>query len=595
MEKIVTGISHHPEETHRWKTDGAEKDESEYGEGSRPDKMMKQIKEKINLFLGKCKSQIGKQKKIWLITSGIVIVIMIISIVLVTVATGKDEVTYKETSVVKGNLAEGVTESGSVDVGTTVQSFELDISEFAASNSFSFGDGSQNGMTGMMGMMAGQSGTQSSSDRTLEIEEVYVEAGQEIEAGAPILKLTKETVENIRSELDSDVTEAELVYNQAVTAKEQSDVDSEGTYQINVLYDSYAQAEYDQTVSTLTDAVTEAEEELAETEESLAEAEAELVKKEALLTEEKKVLENAKYSADGTDKETALYWWIVAYQTQQDAQDMVDTLEEEIEQLKEDIETYTEEKTKKETALALANEEREAGEISARGELDKRNYNALNAQEIYDVALEQSSFELETAQTDYEEAREKLQEFDSVIVDQVIYSTDNGVITNVYVAVGDVLTENTELISLNNYDEVTITVSVEEKDMDAAALGNKANVTLAAFPDDVFTGTVTEIGDAQIDSNTNKTLYSVTVTIEKTESLLYQDMTADVTFVTDEVSEVLYVPVRAVYDKDGTSYVKVKEENGSIVTRKVTTGFSDGINIEIKEGLSEGETVLLER
>ena len=161
-------------------------------------------------------------------------------------------------------------------------------------------------------------------------------------------------------------------------------------------------------------------------------------------------------------------------------------------------------------------------------------------------------------------------------------------------AAGDSLTQDMDLISLNNYDEVTITVSVEEEDLEAAALGNTVNVTLAAFEDEVFKGTVTEIGDAEINSNTNRTMYSVTVTVPNTGNVLYQDMTAEVTFVTDEVSEVLYIPVRAVIEKDGVNYVKVREKDGTIIRKRVTTGFSDGINIEIKEGLSEGETVLTE-
>ena len=45
-------------------------------------------------------------------------------------------------------------------------------------------------------------------------------------------------------------------------------------------------------------------------------------------------------------------------------------------------------------------------------------------------------------------------------------------------AAGDSLTQDMDLISLNNYDEVTITVSVEEEDLEAAALGNTVNVTL---------------------------------------------------------------------------------------------------------------------
>lgn len=446
----------------------------------------------------------------------------------------------------------------------------------------------------MIGMIPEASDSGNLADRKLEIEQVYVEAGQEIEAGTPILKLTQESVEGIRTELVQDATEAELVYQQALTSQKQTEVDAEGEYKLNSLYATYSQTEYEKTVSNLAEAVENAEKALTDTKEELADAQEELARKETLLAEEKKVLENALFTAEGTDKENALYWWIIAYQTADDAQEMVDTLEEEIEQLKESIEDYSGEKTENEIALALAQKELESGEVTARGELDKRNYNAQNAREIYDVAIEQSEFETETAMEDYEEAAGKLEEFDSVIIEQVISADNAGVITEVCVAAGDSLTQDMDLISLNNYDEVTITVSVEEEDLEAAALGNTVNVTLAAFEDEVFKGTVTEIGDAEINSNTNRTMYSVTVTVPNTGNVLYQDMTAEVTFVTDEVSEVLYIPVRAIMEKDGANYVKVREKDGTIIRKRVTTGFSDGINIEIKEGLSEGETVLTE-
>jgi HlyD family secretion protein len=505
----------------------------------------------------------------------------------------EDKTLYRESQVIKGNLARGVTESGSVDVGTAIQAFDLDISEFTGSGNFTFGMGGQGGDM-MTGMMPEASDSGSASDRQLEIEQVYVEAGQEIESGTPILKLTRESVEGIRTELSQDVTEAELVYQQALTSQKQTEADAQGEYKLNALYAGYSQAEYDETVSTLTQAVEKAQEDLTETEEELSDAQQELTEKEALLAEEKKVLENALFTAKGTDKENALYWWVIAQQTAGEAQKMADTLEDEIRQLEKDIEDYREKKTENETALALAQKELESGEITARGELDKRKYNAENAQEIYDVAVEQSAFETETAREDYEEAVGKLEEFDSVIVEQVISADHSGVVTEVYVAAGNYLNGNMDLISLNNYDEVTITLSVEEDDLEAAALGNTANVTMAAFEDEVFTATVTEIGDAEIDSNTNKTMYAVTVTVQNTGNVLYQDMTAEVTFVTDEVSEVLYIPVRAVTQENGADYAKVREEDGTIVRKKVTTGFTDGINIEIKEGLCEGETVLTE-
>lgn len=249
---------------------------------------IKQAEEKLKQIIKKCRPEKGKNIKIW---------IFILTLLFAAVAAGiitllcfkEDKVTYKESQVIKGNLAKGVTESGSVDVGTAVQAFDLDISEFTGSGNFTFDMGGQGGGM-MMGMMPGTSDTGSSADRQLEIEQVYVEAGQEIEAGTPVLKLTRESVEGIRTELSQDVTDAELVYQQALTSQKQTEVDAEGEYKLNSLYASYSQAEYDETVSALTEAVEEAEEALADAEEELCSAQEELAEKEALVAEEKRCL-----------------------------------------------------------------------------------------------------------------------------------------------------------------------------------------------------------------------------------------------------------------------------------------------------------------
>lgn len=575
---------------------------------------MKDMKEKLNKILNKSRPQEQGRKKNLLSIVIIMLTILVTAVILIAVLTGKEEeVTYKETEVIKGTLSAGITESGSVDIGTTVQSFELDISEFTGTSSFSFNGGqstaaggfqSMGGMQGgqgggmdqLMSMFSGQAQTSSgsSANRQLEIEEVFIEAGQEIQEGDPVLKLTEETVNSIRNELTEDVSSAKLVYDQAITAGKQSDTEAESAYKTNTLYGSYAQAEYNQTVGVLEDAVTLAEENLAQTQEDLMQAQTDLAEKEALLAEQKQVLENAIYAEENTSQETDLYWWIIAYQTMADAQDMVTSLEEDIEQLKEDIETYTEQEKESQTSLLLAQKDLESGKITATGELDKRKFNAENAQEIYDVSVEQSSFEIQNAKEDYDAADLKLQEFDAVIKEQVIHADSSGVVTELFITPGDALTQNMELFYLNDYDAVTITLSVAEEDMETVQAGGKINVTVAAFPEEVFSGSVTEIGDAEIDSNTNKTLYTVTVTVENMGSLLYQDMTAEVTFVTDEAAEVLYVPNRAITEKDGVSYVKVKSESGKVVEKEVVCGFTDGINTEIKEGLTEGETVLLE-
>ena len=70
-------------------------------------------------------------------------------------------------------------------------------------------------------------------------------------------------------------------------------------------------------------------------------------------------------------------------------------------------------------------------------------------------------------------------------------------------------------------------------------------------------------------------------------------MTADVTFVTDSVEDVLYVSRKAVFEEDGKTCVYRKTENGGMETVEVETGFTDMSHVEIKSGLSEGDTVYL--
>ena len=71
-------------------------------------------------------------------------------------------------------------------------------------------------------------------------------------------------------------------------------------------------------------------------------------------------------------------------------------------------------------------------------------------------------------------------------------------------------------------------------------------------------------------------------------------MTGEVTFVTKETQKVIYVSNRAIFREGTRSYVKVRDEAGKIQEKDVVTGFSDGVNVQITEGLAEGDIVLIE-
>lgn len=548
------------------------------------------MKSKLKMILEKCRRQFDKDKRKSITILSLFGAICLIGIIVLIAANEQEEVVYRETQAVRGNLTVGITESGNVNIGTAEQTFDLDISEYTGSSSFSQGGG----MGGMEMFQNFSSTTNSTDSRALEIEEVYVTAGEEIEVGTPLLKLTDESVNSIRLGLSEDSENARIIYEQTQTDKKQSDLQAQADLDSNKAYGAYAESEYSKTVNELNAFVEDIQEQLEDNNTQLEERTLELEEMKTLLVEQQTVLANAEYARDNTSRDDSLYWWIVAANTVSDTEELMETLEEEIETAEEEIETLTEETADLSTQLILADRDLKSGEITADIQKQLRQFNYENSEEIYDIAISQSGFEETKAQEDYEEARTKLDEFDSVIKESIISSEYAGIITDVGVSQGSTLKQDGSIITLNDYGDATITVSVDEEDMDSAQLGNAVNITFSAFPEQVFAGEVTEIGDAEINSNTNTTTYSVTVTVTGNVSGLYEGMSTEVTFITKESEEVIYISNRAVTREDETSFVRIKNSRGNIIKQEVVTGFSDGVNVEIISGLEEGDTVLIE-
>ena len=107
----------------------------------------------------------------------------------------------------------------------------------------------------------------------LEIEEVYAASGEEVTAGDKILKLTEDSVEEARKELERALEDAELAYRTGAIEYEQNLITAEYTRDSAILTGQQAKEVYDETVASLQSAVTRAEEELQDAEDDIAEYE----------------------------------------------------------------------------------------------------------------------------------------------------------------------------------------------------------------------------------------------------------------------------------------------------------------------------------
>lgn len=424
-----------------------------------------------------------------------------------------------------------VTEEGSISVGTKSQVFEMDLSEFSG-ESVSYSWNMEGEMPQLVDQNTGNA-AETSSSRLLKVEEVYVRVGEEVKAGDPLLKVTADTLEQIRSELQSDVDEAKETYDQAVTSGKQTQAEAAAELKENQLYGQYADTEYQIAVEELSEAVDTLTEQIGEKQSSLTEAKQEAEALEASVKEQEAALEKAVYLVESQDRLQDTYGWLTAVNAKEDIERTIENLNDELETAAESCTLLEEEIESLNRELLTAQKELETGTAEAESARKIRQIKSTNAQEIYDVTAELADFDTQNALEDYEKALDRLEELDSYVADQVIVAEADGIVTDVLVTAGDTLEEDTGIISYNSYSDVTVTLTVDEEDMDAAALGSSAQVTVSAFPDEILEGKVTEIGDAEINSNTNTTTYEVVVTIQENASRLYEGMTASVTFYRD--------------------------------------------------------------
>lgn len=150
-----------------------------------------------------------------------------------------------------------------------------------------------------------------------------------------------------------------------------------------------------------------------------------------------------------------------------------------------------------------------------------------------------------------------------------------------------------------------LTISVDELDILDVEVGQKVQVTLDALPDETFTGTVDSISEEGT-SQSGVTTYPVTIVLDDTETRLLPGMNGTGTIVTATSENILTIPLAALQEMGGEKFVFVTggadqatqaaDENTGEATlgeqRTVTTGLSDGTNVEITSGLEEGEEVI---
>jgi multidrug resistance efflux pump len=198
-------------------------------------------------------------------------------------------------------------------------------------------------------------------------------------------------------------------------------------------------------------------------------------------------------------------------------------------------------------------------------------------------------------------------------VSSTIYAPASGVLQNLTLASGVTLgssssttiTVSTGTSSSENSQSVTsqqigaiknpngqyqATVSLTEVDVTTVKSGQKATLTLDAYPDNTLTGTILAVSTGGSVSS-GVTSYSATILLDNTTLELYTNMAVSATIITSSKENVLLLDTAAISTSGNQSVVLVQKD-GKITSTSVVVGGSNDTQTEITSGLSEGDTVV---
>ncbi len=134
---------------------------------------------------------------------------------------------------------------------------------------------------------------------------------------------------------------------------------------------------------------------------------------------------------------------------------------------------------------------------------------------------------------------------------------------------------------------------VDETDIARVKLGMRCEIIVDSFPNQPFKGRVKKINSGMT-MQQNVVTYMTTVELDDPGGKLKPGMTTTTTIFIGETPEVVTVPSEAVKKtKDGALVFVWKQGMEKPDKRKVKIGATDGMNVEIAEGIKPGESVVL--
>ncbi len=229
----------------------------------------------------------------------------------------------------------------------------------------------------------------------------------------------------------------------------------------------------------------------------------------------------------------------------------------------------------------------------ARTSIDEAQKKLNDSQDYYNVLTggplpEDASSD---ALVELQQAERELQDAQAALEGAEIIAPITGTILSVEAAAGSTFDTGT-VITMADLSQLELDFYLDETDWGLVAVGNQAEISFDALPDQIFPGRVTRVDAKLYESNNISAVRGIVQLDSALDGFeLPIGTSATIDIIHARVEQAVLVPIEALHETVPGEFVVFLVENGTLTQRAVEIGLQDQLYAEVKSGLKAGEVV----
>lgn len=194
-----------------------------------------------------------------------------------------------------------------------------------------------------------------------------------------------------------------------------------------------------------------------------------------------------------------------------------------------------------------------------------------------------------TAQTARDSAFDSVKAARRAFQDAVILSPINGIVTQAIQISGQTVGGADLIAQVVDMSSIYFDTDIDEADISKISTGLPVEVTLDAYPDQIFKGIVDQILPQTKTTSSGATVITSRIKLDGPKFTFINGLSGQASVITSEQKNALTIPQEALREDNSV----LLQTTAGIRPKKVTPGIRSDTDVEIKEGLDENGKVVL--